>query len=191
MTDSTGSRSALPWIFILLTAVVCMIVGLSIAGIGIVYYLGRTVSSSREASFPAREMGPQNAPVVVEEFGDYQCPFCALDISTAEIRLRDQYIQTGKVRFIFRNFPIVDTFVANGTESHLAALAALCAGDQNMFWEYHDLLFASQVAENSGYFSTPRLQAMAARPHLDGVRFDQCLSPQTHKNILDADIRSA
>jgi protein-disulfide isomerase len=79
--------------------------------------------------------------------------------------------------------------VSNGTESHLAALAALCAGDQKMFWEYHDLLFASQGAENSGSFSTPRLQLMAAQLHVDGVRFDQCLNQQTHANVIDGDIR--
>jgi protein-disulfide isomerase len=139
--------------------------------------------------FSAREMGSADAKVVVEEFADYQCPVCGVFHSTAEPRLRSQYIKTGKVRFLFRNFPVVDSHVANGTESHLAALAALCAGDQNVFWGYHDLLFENQSGENQGDFSTPRLDSFAAQLHLDGVTFDQCLGNQTHADILTGDIQ--
>jgi len=141
--------------------------------------------------FPARSMGSATAKVVVEEFADFQCPFCALFTSSAEVTLREQYIKTGKVLFVFRNFPIVDSFVAGGNESHLAALGALCAGDQDMFWEYHDLLFKSQSGENQGNFSTPRLESLAAELHLDSVKFDQCLSNQTHVDVLNGDIRLA
>ncbi len=108
--------------------------------------------------------------------------------SSAEVTLREQYIKTGKVLFIFRSFPIVDSSVANGNESHLAALAAYCAGDQDMFWEYHDLLYKNQGQENSGTFATPRLEAFAAQLHLDSVKFDQCLSNQTHLDVLNGDI---
>ncbi len=141
--------------------------------------------------FPARTMGSVGAKVVVEEFADYQCPFCALFASSAEVTLREQYIKTGKVLFIFRNFPIVDTFVSGGSESHLAALAALCAGDQDMFWEFHDLLFKSQAGENEGNFSTPRLESLAVSLHLDSVKFDQCLANQSHADVLSGDISLA
>jgi len=140
-------------------------------------------------AFPAREMGSAAAKVVVEEFADFQCPICGVFNSNAEARLREQYINAGKVRFIFHNFPVVDSHVAGGTESHLAALAALCAGDQNSFWEYHDLLFQNQSGENQGAFSTPRLDTFAARLHLVSVTFDQCLSNQTHADVLAGDIQ--
>jgi protein-disulfide isomerase len=141
--------------------------------------------------FAARTMGSPTAKVVVEEFADFQCPFCALFNITAEVTLREQYIKTGKVLFVFRNLPIVDGFVSGGTESHLAALAALCAGDQDMFWEYHDLLYKSQSGENQGAFSTPRLESLAVELHLDSVKFDQCLSNQIHADVLNGDIRLA
>jgi protein-disulfide isomerase len=142
--------------------------------------------------FPARTLGSATtAKVVVEEFSDFQCPYCALFNSTAEVTLREQYVKTGKVLFVFRNYPIVDSFVSGGNESHLAALAALCAGDQDMFWEYHDLLYKSQAGENQGNFATPRLETLAASLHLDSVKFDQCLSNQTHADVLDGDIRLA
>jgi protein-disulfide isomerase len=139
--------------------------------------------------FPARSMGSATAKVTVEEFADFQCPFCALFNTTVEVTLREQYIKTGKIRFIFHNYPVVDG--ASGSESHLAALAALCAGDQDMFWEYHDLLFKNQSGENQGAFSTPRLEAFASQLHLDSVKFDQCLSNQTHADVLTGDIRLA
>ena len=86
-------------------------------------------------AFPAREMGDSGAKMVVEEFADFQCPYCAMINSVAESRLRVNYVQTGKIRFIFRNY------IVGRAESNLAANAALCAGDQDAFWEYHDLLY--------------------------------------------------
>jgi len=150
-----------------------------------------TSAPTGDVAFPARQMGDTTAKVVVQEFADYQCPYCAIFNSSAEVTLREQYVKTGKVLFIFRSFPIVDSFVANGNESHLAALGALCAGDQDMFWEYHDLLYKNQATENSGAFSTPRLEAFAAQLHLDSVKFDQCLSNQTHLDVLNGDISLA
>jgi protein-disulfide isomerase len=140
-------------------------------------------------AFPAREMGSASAKVVVEEFADYQCPICGVFHAKAEARLRDEYIKTGKVRFIFRNYPVVDSHVAGGNESHLAAHAAMCAADQNAFWEYHDLLFENQSGENQGAFSIPRLDFFAAQLHLDAVPFDKCLGLQTHADVLEGDIQ--
>jgi protein-disulfide isomerase len=151
-----------------------------------------TATPTGDVSFPAREMGDATtAKIVVQEFADYQCPYCAIFNSAAEVTLREQYIKTGKILFVFRSFPIVDSFVANGNESHLAALAAYCAGDQNMFWEYHDLLYKNQGKENTGVFSAPRLDAFAAQLQLDSVKFDQCLSNQTHLDVLNGDISLA
>jgi protein-disulfide isomerase len=171
---------------------ILIVAGIVVAVI-IVVAIAANQSTPATVTDTARELGSATAPVVVEEFADFQCPWCGVFNTTVEVRLREQYINTGKVRFIFRNYPIVDSYVANGTESHLAALAALCAGEQNMFWDYHDLLFRSQnpAGENLGAFSTPRLQAMAAQLHLDSVRFDQCLSNQSYANVLEGDIRLA
>lgn len=141
-----------------------------------------------DVSFPAREMGPADAKVVVEIFSDFQCPWCGVFARGPEITLREQYAETGKIRYIYRNFPVVDDFVANGTESHLAAQAALCAGDQGEFWIYHDALYLNQSqTENSGNLSRPRLYALAVQLQLDGIVFEKCMGDQTHKNVVDAD----
>jgi protein-disulfide isomerase len=159
--------------------------------IGIVAFIAIIASQSApiDKSFPPREAGNPSARVVVEEFSDFQCPFCGLFATTAEIRLREEYIKPGRIQFIFRSYPVVDSFVTGGNESHLAALAAMCAGDQDMFWEYHDYLFQNQSGENQGNLSTARLQAFAAQLHLDSLQFNQCLSNQTHLDILNADVQ--
>jgi protein-disulfide isomerase len=162
-----------------------------VIGIVAVVAIFASQSAPIDKSFPPREAGNQNAKVIVEEYSDFQCPYCGLFATTAEIRLREEYIKPGRILFIYRSFPIVDNYVASGNESHLAALAALCAGDQNMFWEYHDILYQNQSGENEGAFNMARLQAFAAQLHLDSMQFNQCLSNQTHLDVINADVQRA
>jgi protein-disulfide isomerase len=157
-----------------------------VAGVIVTIAILANLNSPMDVSFPARELGSSTARVVVEEFADYQCPGCGEFARTYEPLLRQNYIETGKVRFIFRNFPVNDTN-ANG-ESHLAALASLCAGAQGFFWEYHDLLFQNQQGENQGAFAYSRLVVFASMLHLDTVNFDQCMKNKTYSNVLNADI---
>jgi protein-disulfide isomerase len=162
-----------------------------IVGVVIVVAIVASQSNPVGMTFTPRESGNPSAKVVVYEFSDYQCPFCGLFATTAEIRLRENYIKPGKIHFIFYNYPVVDSFVQNGTESHLAALAALCAGDQDMFWEYHDILFQNQLGENQGNFNSARLQAFAAELKLDVMQFNQCLSNGDREDVLNSDIKLA
>jgi protein-disulfide isomerase len=149
-------------------------------------------TSTIDVSFPAREMGPADAKVVVEIFSDFQCPWCGVFARGPEYVLRSEYVDTGKARVIFRNYPVVDAYVANGTESHLAANAALCAGDQGRFWDFHDALYLNQSSvENSGNLSGPRLYALAVQMKLDGAAFQQCMNDQTHRNVIDGDVALA
>ncbi len=167
----------IPWNVLLAAGAVVLVI-IIVAAVAL-----HPAANNSIVSFPAREMGPSTAQVVVEEFADYQCPHCGMFHSVAETRLRETYVQTGKVRFIFENFPIV------GNELQLAANAALCAGDQDAFWEYHDLLYVNQGAENSGAFSSPRLETFAAQLHLDSVKFDQCLGNTTHADVIAGDVQ--
>lgn len=84
-------------------------------------------------------LGNEEALVDVVIFGDYQCPFCERAYRTSENDLRKEYVDTGKVRVVFRDFPL---------DFHPAAIpaarAAQCAGEQGMYWEYHDALFENQ-----------------------------------------------
>ncbi|HET9914000.1 MAG TPA: thioredoxin domain-containing protein [Anaerolineales bacterium] len=84
------------------------------------------------AGFPS--LGPADAPVVIVEFSDYQCPFCYRWYAQVYNPLLEAY--KGKIRLVFRNYPL--SFHENAFPS---AEAALCAGDQNAYWEYHNALF--------------------------------------------------
>ncbi|MDX1764645.1 MAG: DsbA family protein, partial [bacterium] len=82
--------------------------------------------------------GDRNAPVTMIEFSEYQCPFCARFSTQTLPEIVKTYVDTGKVRVVFRDYPL--PFHQNATK---AAEAAECAGDQGLFWEMHDLLFAN------------------------------------------------
>jgi protein-disulfide isomerase len=117
-------------------------------------------------------MGNSDAPITIEEFSDFQCPFCERFHKETEPLLRQYYIDPGKVRFVYRsmgNFVsdnIARAAAAQGaaipakTESQDSALAAYCAGDQNKFWEMHAYLFANVIGEDAGSFTDRRLKAM-------------------------------
>ena len=85
------------------------------------------------AGFPS--IGPANAPIVIVEFSDYQCPYCTQWHDTTYKPLMAAY--PGKIRLVYRNYPL--PFHQNAL---MAAEAALCAGDQNAYWQYHDALFS-------------------------------------------------
>ena len=85
-------------------------------------------------------VGNANAKITLIEFSDYQCPFCARHFTQAEGQIKKDYIDSGKVKFYYRDFPLSQ--IHPGAQK--AAEAARCAGDQNKYWEYHDLIFQSQ-----------------------------------------------
>jgi len=84
--------------------------------------------------------GDLNAPITIVEFSDFQCPFCARFHSTVFPQLEANYIDTGKVKFVYRDFPIQGIH----PNAVAASLASECADEQGMFWEYHDLVFENQ-----------------------------------------------
>jgi protein-disulfide isomerase len=124
-------------------------------------------------------MGDPNAPVKVVEFADFQCPACMLFSTQQEPGFISQYVATGKVYFTYLPFSFIDqhdTRIPPLKESHAAAEAAYCAGDQNKFWDYHDILYANQTGENIGDFSQKRLVAFAQALGLNMDQFNSCYS---------------
>ena len=126
-------------------------------------------------------MGDPNAPIKIEEFADFQCPYCEQFHTQTEPLLKQYFIDTGKVHFVFRsmgNFVSDNLARAKGTpattESRDAALAAYCAGDQNKFWEMHAHLFANILGEDAGSFTDRRLKAIAETAGLDMAAFNSC-----------------
>jgi protein-disulfide isomerase len=140
-------------------------------------------------------MGDPNAPIKIEEFSDFQCPYCERFHQETEPLLRQHYIDTGKVQFIYRsmgNFVSDNIARAKGTtaksESRDAALAAYCAGDQDKFWEMHAHLFANTMGgEDIGAFSDKRLKAIAETTGLDMAAFNSCYDSGKYLNRVQQD----
>ena len=125
--------------------------------------------------------GNPNAKLTIVEFADYQCPFCARFQKDVLTPMLKEYVDTGKVRFVFKNLAFL------GKESTDAANAALCAKEQNKFWEYHDKLFDSQNGENQGGFAPDKLKGFAAALGLNAAQFNSCLDAQKYNAQVTAD----
>jgi protein-disulfide isomerase len=121
----------------------------------------------------------------MEMFGDFQCPVCGEFARTSEQALVSQYVNTGKVKFVWRDFAWI------GDESYLSAQAARCAGQQGQFWAYHDYLFAHQRGENLGTFSQPNLVGFAASLGLESDAFGKCMNSGVEPKAVQASIRYA
>ena len=126
-------------------------------------------------------LGRAEAPVLIREYGDFQCPSCGAFARLIEPQIRAAYIDTGKVRLEWHDFAWI------GAESRDAANAARCAGDQGKFWEYHDLLYASQSGENQGAFSKDRLKSFGAGLGLETATFGACIDSGSHLAAVQAD----
>jgi protein-disulfide isomerase len=120
-------------------------------------------------------LGSADAPVTVEVWSDFQCPFCKRFTDDVEPLLVNDYVAPGKVRLVYRDM----AFLGRGRsydESLQAALAARCAARDNLFWAYHDYLFANQSGENRGAFGPTTLEAIAQAIGMDLTTFRTCLT---------------
>ena len=106
--------------------------------------------------------GDANAPVTIDLYADFQCPYCA-QFDPVLQQLGPNYIDTGKVKLVFHDFAFI------GAESDAAAQAAMCAGDQDKFWMFANDLYQHQGAENSGVFSSSNLKKLAVAAGLDSL----------------------
>lgn len=158
-------------------------------------------TSSAAAVTAAMTLGPRdailgnaNAKVTLIEYGDYQCPFCGRFFSETEPQIIQDYVNTGKVRFVFRNLPL--SFL--GPESIAAAEAADCAEDQNKLWGYHDALYSAKVAEvakggeeGDGFFSTANLLKIGRQAGLDMSKFTSCVNNDTDGALVTQETAAA
>lgn len=133
--------------------------------------------------------GVADAPIKIEEFADFQCPFCERFFEQTEPLLIEHYVSTGKVQFVYRS---MGNFVSQNiggarTESQDAAAAAYCAGDQGKFWEMHDALFANVLGEDVGSFTDRRLGAIAEAAGLDMTEFNDCYNSGKYADQVQQD----
>jgi protein-disulfide isomerase len=109
--------------------------------------------------------GDPDAPVTIVEWSDFECPFCTRFYEQTLGQVEEEYIKTGKVKMVYRDYPL--GFHANAQKS---AEAAECAGEQGKFWEMHDVLFEKGVSGGVSSF-----KQFAADLELDTAKFDECL----------------
>ena len=125
-------------------------------------------------------MGNINAPITILEWGDYQCTFCyKFHQNTLDI-INEDFIKTGKVKFIFKDFPL------NGPDSKLAAEASYCAQDQEKYWKYHDELYKNWGGERTGWITRESLTKFAETVDLDIEKFNKCLDDHKYENKVNS-----
>ena len=124
-------------------------------------------------------MGSYNAPITILEWGDYQCTFCYKFHQNTLNIINEDFIKTGKVNIIFKDFPL------NGPDSKLAAEASYCANDQKKYWEYHDQLYENWAGERTGWITRETLSKFAELINLDIIEFNKCLDDSKYENKVN------
>jgi protein-disulfide isomerase len=171
----------------------------SIAIVAVIFGLNGTFDESELAIKPTPEMdsvgpakitmetflengstvyGDPNAPITLVEFGDYQCHYCNVFFETIEGDIITNYVETGKVKIIFKDFNII------GSDSVNASHGAHCAKDQGMFWEYHDILYSNWTGENNGWASPENLAIFAQQIGLNMNKWSECMKKGSHSQII-------
>lgn len=186
-------RSRLPLLLVSLT-LVGLVVGAIIVAIAaqsttptVTPFTARTINAptgTTPEGFAYK--GNPDAPVTVIEYGDFQCPSCAAYTTRQEAGVDKAYVETGKVRFIYHDFPL-----PQHNHAMIVAAAARAAGEQGKFWEMHDLLFTRQRAWSASRNIRPLLSSYAEAIGLDRERFDQALDSGKFTSLLEAAQRQA
>ena len=114
-------------------------------------------------------IGNPSATITIVEWGDYQCTFCYKFHQSTLNTIKQDFIETGKVKLVFKDFPL------NGPDSVLAAEAAYCAQDQGKYWQYHDELYKNWGGERTGWITRESLDKFATTVSVDLEKFDKCL----------------
>ncbi len=122
-------------------------------------------------------MGDKNAPVTIISFEDYQCPFCKRAFEQSVLQVKKDYIDDGRVRYIFRDFPL-----GFHPEAQFAAEASECAHEQGKFWEYHDALYENQQSLGSALYIQ-----LAQQIGLDDDKFKTCIDTRKYSQEVKDD----
>lgn len=131
-------------------------------------------------------LGNPDAQLTIVEFSDFQCPFCAKFHTQTFPSINENYIKTGKVNFVYRDFPITSIH----SNALPAALASECANDQGKFWQYHDMLFENQInwKDLELVQSTDIFKKYAIDLGLDSSKFDSCLDSGKYLKEIQNDL---
>lgn len=162
------------WLAVTVLAVCLCVTGASAQG-----YLAKDLLAGlgKEPS-----MGAADAPVTITEFSDFQCGYCKKFWAETLPKLKESYIDSGKARFVYRQFAIF------GKPSQAAAEASVCAGEQGKFWTYHDKLFSNF---GKGFVTEKNLKKLASEVKLEPADFDKCLQSSKVKERVERETMTA
>lgn len=162
---------------------------------------GTSISQAPQAAAPTQPSGPvkiasadapvlgnKNAPVTLIEFSDYECPFCKRSFDQLLPELKKNYIDSGKLKLVYRNLPL--PFHQN---AHKEAEAALCARDHGgdaTYFKFHDQIFTKTTSNGTG-LALDQLPIIASNIGLNVSQFQQCLDSGKYKDYVDKDIAYA
>jgi len=124
-------------------------------------------------------MGNTDAPITILEWGDYQCTYCYKFHQNTLNTINSEFIKTGKIKIIFKDFPL------NGYDSQLAAEASYCAHDQQKYWEYHNELYKNWGGERTGWITRDSLIKFAEKIELNIEKFNECLDDNKYQNKVN------
>ena len=131
----------------------------------------------------AKAIGNDDAPINIIEFADYQCPFCARFNQETKDELVSKYVDTGIVRFGFKDLVIND--LPKDKLSTLSAEASYCAAEQDKFWDYHDEVYRNSRGENTGWISNESLVGFANNINIPNTaQFTECLNSHKYNQLV-------
>jgi len=146
--------------------------------------MGRTHGSISTA-MGSPILGDPSASITIVEFGDYQCEQCYAWFHNTKPAIVQNYINTGKANLVFVDLAFL------GRDSPKAAQASYCAEDQEMYWEYHDILYNFQEHVDNGWANSERLKAFAFSLDLDMELFESCLDSGKYSKRVQYNIQQA
>lgn len=200
MSDTPSNNTNTPW-FAVSVGLMGLIVGYGLSGLtgGTTAQVAPTqvvadapAPAAPSAPAPAGDppsidddavLGDEDAPVTIVEFTDYQCPFCQRHYEQTYGQIKSQYVDTGKVKLVVRDYPL--SFHPNAQP---AAEAAECAGDQDKYFEMHDKLFGGLSAWGNLPDAKPTFEQYAQEIGLDVADYKDCVAKGTHTQEVQQDM---
>lgn len=196
MSPDSNSSSASPW-FAVSTGLIGLIVGYGLSSAFGAPSLPAPAAPSAPGAVVADDlptnpsdpadadddpvMGSDSATVTLIEFTDYECPFCGRHYSETLVQIKQNYVDTGKVKYVVRDYPL-----SFHPAAQKAAEATECADEQGKFWEMHDKLFETQGSWGSDHVAT--FKQYASDLGLNTSAFDTCLDTGAMAQEVAADL---
>lgn len=200
--ENKSSRSIVPWLVVILIAAWIIAIGILGAGWLISKELSKSnlqgsnsitdqsidpITTPINIDLPDNKLlqGNADSKVTVIEFADFQCPYCKQWHDEIYPKLKSEFIDSSKIKFAFWDLAFL------GDESVKSAEAALCANEQEKFWQYHDYLYSHQKGENQGTFADVNLKVFARDLGLDVKKFNTCFDSRTYKTAVEESTNKA